>query len=158
MMDSRRAQIIATFLKLKPELLRAEEAETAINDLVMKGKIDFNTGLDLIETFKNRASTESDDDKKDSIPDQTGSIRFPDKDETVFAKAVLELASDAGKEEFNKLLDKMMKVFETEGERMRSELSETAKDLVEITGADVAVAEKFAKEIKENQYIFVKQL
>jgi len=160
-MDTRRARTISTLLRLKPDLLQLNKSEEGVNQLVMAGKLDFNTGMDLIERMKSMTSTEGEnigegDDK--TIKNFTSRINFPKQDETVVGSAIYELASDDAKEKFKSLLDQVMKWFETEGNKMHSELSAAAKDIVAIDASDVSVAEKLAEQIKSNQYVFLSVL
>lgn len=136
-----------------PSLVKSEEA---INALVMRDVIDFNTGMKLIQNIK---STESDDVKLEdgTSPIPESGIQFPSVDESVVFKTVIELSSDDDNAKLMKILDELNEQFQVAYKKRREEIIRVISNVVEIGGEDVEEATKLADVISKSRLIFIKK-
>ena len=144
-------QVAQTLLKLCPSLVKSEES---VNKLIMRGLIDFNTGISLIRNIK---STEEDsaDTTVPEVVESPTTINFPSTDSVVVIKTVLELSSDDDKVNFNLLLDKLNLAFETSYNKLKLDIVRVLSQIVEINPEESDTAAKVATEIKDGKIIFI---
>lgn len=85
------------------------------------------------------------------------SIQFPNVNQEVVIRAVLELSSADEKEDFDRLLDKLNTNFQSAYKRRRADIIRVVSKVVEINNSDVDLSKKIMDELKNEQMIFIKK-
>ena len=156
-----------TILLLNPKLVTAE----GIQELVMKGKIDFNTGAELQDLKEEEASLSSANtlENEDQVAeiaksklftgDEVSSFEYPTAATAVVIKTALHLASDEEQKTFSDMLDQLNDAFQNIYRKRRADITRSVKDVLSVSqdGIDEQVSEDIMEAIKGEVQLFIRK-
>lgn len=144
-------KVAEVLLKHCPNIVKSEEA---VNALVMKDIIDFNTGMNLVQKMK---SIEGADATAAIIEGNKEGFTFPDASEAVIFKTVMDLSSDDDKANFMKTLDELNLQFQTAFNKKKDEIVKVISNIVEVTDVDGEIAKDLMDSIKNDEILLIKK-
>lgn len=145
-------KIAETLLNHCPGLVTSEEA---VNSLVMRDVIDFNTGMNLVQKIKSTESADAESAINDK--EQPSGFQFPDASEAVVFKTVMDLSSDDDKAAFMKTLNELNLQFQTAFNKKKEEIVKVVSNMVEISEIDATIAKNLMDTIKNEEIVLIKK-